>query len=148
MTTSETPSRETSPFAEPLKTLIRTFKETSEPDFKGKSDSSPSLDEVVNLLGHGRRRAVLEELAETNQRRISVADLAEDIACAEYGCLPSELTSDQRKRVYIALLQSHLPPLDDADIVAYDSDAKVVTQGPQFEYLWHAYTALRDAVRD
>ena len=145
MTTSEILSRETSLLAQPLKTLVRAFKETPETDSENDTDAALSLDETLDLLGHGRRRAIVDQLAKTDRRHIPVTDLAEEIACAEYGCPPSELTSDQRKRVYIALVQSHLPRLDAADVVTYRSEAKVVTRGQYFEYLCHVHTVLRDA---
>jgi len=146
MTKSEIPPRETSLLAQPLKTLVRAFKETPEADLKNGTDATLSLDETLDLLGHGRRRAIVDQFGATDQRHIPVADLAEEIACAEYGCPPSELTGDQRKRVYIALVQSHLPRLDAADVVTYRSEAKVVTRGQHFDYLCHVCTALRDAV--
>lgn len=104
------------------------------------------MDETVNLLSQGRRRVIIEQLATTDQRRTSVADLAEDVACTEYECTPAELGSDERKRVYIALQQSHLPQLNDADIVLYDSNATLVSKGPNFQQLRHAQLALRDAL--
>jgi hypothetical protein len=146
MTTSETSLRETSLFAQSLRTLVEAFKHPGEGDRETETEPSLSLDETLDLLGAARRRAVVDELAKTDQGTISVGELAEVVACVEYDCTPSDLTPEQRNRVYIALYQSHLPRLDAADIVTYDSQTKIVTQGPQFKQLWRAQTALRDAM--
>lgn len=145
MTTSETSSRETSPFVQPLKTLIQIF---TDEENKPANEATPSLSmaETLNLLSHTRRRAAIEQLSNSKENSISVTELAEQIACAENGCSPSELKDDERQQVCIALLHSHLPRLENADIVIYNTEKMTVTAGPLFEHLWDAYMTLSDTV--
>lgn len=45
----------------------------------------------------------------------------------------SELTSQERKRVYISLYQNLLPNLADVDAITYDEDRGRVSPGPNFD---------------
>jgi hypothetical protein len=53
-------------------------------------------------------------------------ELAEQIAAWENEIEVEELTSQQRKRVYVSLYQTHLPKLAEAGIVDYDVDEGIV----------------------
>lgn len=57
----------------------------------------------------------------------TVNDLAEQVAAWENDTEISELTSQQRKRVYVSLYQTHLPKLADTGLVDYDVDDGIVT---------------------
>jgi len=52
----------------------------------------------------------------------TVNELAEQIAAWENDVEIDELTSQQRKRVYVSLYQTHLPKLAETEIVDYDVD--------------------------
>lgn len=52
----------------------------------------------------------------------TVSELAEEIAAMENDVPVDELTSQQQKRVYVSLYQTHLPKLDQTGIVDYDAD--------------------------
>lgn len=54
-------------------------------------------------------------------------DLAEQVAAWENDAGIPELTSQQRKRVYVSLYQTHLPKLADTGLVDYEVDDGVVT---------------------
>jgi hypothetical protein len=77
------------------------------------------LDVIFSLLSAERRRHVLEYLAE-NSDQTSLSDLAEYIAAIENNTEARLLKSQERKRVYVALYQSHLPKMDDADVIDFD----------------------------
>lgn len=79
-----------------------------------------SQDLVFDLLSSPRRRFVLYHLREEGPEEIH--DLAAQTAAWEYDTDVEELTSQQRKRVYVSLYQSHLPELDDAGVVDYDRE--------------------------
>lgn len=86
---------------------------------------SLSQDEVFEVLKSPRRRYALYYL----RREGGVAelsDLTEQVAAWENETTTAALTTEQRKRVYISLYQTHLPKLDEADVVAYDRDEGVV----------------------
>jgi len=78
------------------------------------------------MLSNQRRRYVLYHLHRTRET-VSLRDLAEQIAAWENDVPISELNYKQRKRVYTSLHQTHLPKLDEADIVDYDRDRGTVT---------------------
>ncbi|MHB9286452.1 hypothetical protein ACKVMT_05370 [Halobacteriales archaeon Cl-PHB] len=98
--------------------------------------------ETIELLVPERRQAIIEELATRGCVPVSASTLAEIVACAEYECDAETLEADQRKRVYIALIQSHLPLLEQAEAVTYDTDSKLVDRGPEFERFWQTYVAI------
>lgn len=84
---------------------------------------TPSLtkDEIFSLLSVERRRQTLEILRRTEDGT-TLSALAEQIAADENDVPVDLVSSDQRKRVYIALYQSHLPKLDDAGVVEFEDN--------------------------
>ncbi len=85
-----------------------------------------SKDVIFELLKNRRRRQVLAYLLETEET-VTLGELAERIAAWENNTEIAALSSDQRKRVYVALYQTHLPKMDDAGIVDYDQDRGLIT---------------------
>ena len=98
--------------------------------------------EVYRLLAAERRRYTLEYLA-TNDESVPLGKLTDQVAAAENNCTIGDVTDEQRKRANVSLVQSHLPRLDDASVINYDSEYRAVQQGPYFEYVWSAYIAVR-----
>jgi hypothetical protein len=82
-------------------------------DHEGELDPS----EIYNVLRNDRRRHALKRLRDIEDT-ISVDALAEHIATIETGESPPP--GDVRKSVYVSLHQTHLPKLDDLDIIDYD----------------------------
>lgn len=78
-----------------------------------------SLDVIFEILHVSRRRDVLSYL-EKHGGNASLDQLAEFIAAKENGIEEWELSSSQRKRVYIGLYQCHLPKMNDAGIIDYN----------------------------
>lgn len=89
-------------------------------------------DTVFDLLGNERRRACLKRLL-TIEDEIPVDQLAR--AVAETIADASTQPKDLQQSVYISLCQSHLPKLDRAAIIEYDSDHKTVGRGPAFDQI-------------
>lgn len=85
-----------------------------------------SKDVIFELLKNRRRRQVLAYLLET-EGTVTLGKLAERIAAWENDTEVAALSSDQRKRVYVALYQTHLPKMDDAGIVDYDQDRGLIS---------------------
>lgn len=90
------------------------------PDANGRR--SIPKDDVFHTLGNPRRRQALFELYEAEGPMV-LSDLAERVASVEQDKLVRELDSQERKRVYISLHQSHLPKLEEAGFIEY-SDRK------------------------
>jgi hypothetical protein len=85
-----------------------------------------SLSEAFEILQNKRRRDVLRHLAASEDNTTTLSELAEHVAAKENDIDRSELSSTQRKRVYIGLYQCHLPKMDDLGVVDYDQDRGTV----------------------
>ncbi|WIV67053.1 DUF7344 domain-containing protein [Natrialbaceae archaeon AArc-T1-2] len=88
-------------------------------------DDQLSKDVIFELLKNRRRREVLTYLLEADDT-VTLGELAEQIAAWENDTDVNALSSDQRKRVYVALYQTHLPKMDDAGIIEYDQDRGLI----------------------
>ena len=75
---------------------------------------------------------------------MSVRDLSEHVAAWENEAEPAAVTYKQRKRVYTALYQSHLPKLHEHGFVEYDADRGTVRLAPQAD-AWSAYLEPHEA---
>lgn len=80
--------------------------------------------EIYDVLRNSRRRAALSYLLE--QGRASVREVTTHVAATEYDVAPEAVSPEQRKRVYTALSQCHLPRLDEFGVVDFDADAKTI----------------------
>ena len=83
--------------------------------------------EVFDLLSSRRRRHVLHYLSR-EERPVSLKDLSRQLAAWEHGVDPEDVTYEQRKTVYTALRQFHLPRMDEAGVVDFDPDRCRVRQ--------------------
>lgn len=92
-------------------------------------------DVVFGLLSAKRRRRVLEFMAE-NGDETTLSDLADHIAALENDTEIRLLSSQQRKRVYVALYQCHLPKMDDADVIDFDHSRGTVERRPEADQLY------------
>jgi hypothetical protein len=82
--------------------------------------AAPTEQEVFDILSNRRRRYALYALS--NDDTATIGSLAERIAAWENGCPVEEVTSTERKRVYTALQQSHLPKLERTGLISFDHD--------------------------
>lgn len=92
----------------------------------GATSKHASMDpqEVHDILRNDRRRYVIKEL-QNRLEPVSLRLLSERIAEIETGESPPP--SNVRASVYNSLHQTHLPKLDEKEIVNYDKDRKTVT---------------------
>jgi hypothetical protein len=80
-----------------------------------------SMDETFELLKNNRRRLVLEYLIrEDEEAKLDV--LADHVTAIENDTDVDSITSEERKRVYVALYQFHLPKMSDMGVINYDKD--------------------------
>lgn len=84
-----------------------------------------SQDVVFDLLSNPRRRYILSYLRR-EESAVDLVDLADEIAAWENDTPVEELTSQQRKRVYVSIYQTHVPKLEDAGVVTYDRESGLV----------------------
>jgi len=83
-------------------------------------------DRVFDILSSPRRRYVLYFLR-TEPNPIQLTDLAEHVAAWENDTTVEELSTQQRKRVYVSLYQTHLPKLAESGLVHYDDETGEVS---------------------
>jgi hypothetical protein len=89
-----------------------------------------SEDELFDVLANQRRRFAVHLLKREEKDRVEIGDMAEQIAAWENGIDTAEITGNERKRVYTALQQSHLPKMDDAGVVDFDKDRGTIEPTP------------------
>jgi hypothetical protein len=84
------------------------------------TESSPvQIDQIFEILKNERRRAVLRHMR-TVDDEVRLGELAERIAAWECDKDVSQITSSERKRVYVGLYQSHLPKMADVGAISYN----------------------------
>jgi len=95
------------------------------------TDSEPHIshDDCFDLLSNHRRRYTLHYL-EQNGEEAQLGELSETIAAWENEVTQSEISYDERKRVYTSLQQVHLPRMDEMGVVEFDDRQGVVRTGP------------------
>lgn len=81
---------------------------------------------VFEVLSNARRRQVVHYLLQEGDGQVTLRELSRQIAAWENDVDPQVVNTTQRKRVYTALRQSHLPTLARNGFVDYDDDRSVV----------------------
>jgi hypothetical protein len=79
----------------------------------------PPVDVLYDVLANRRRRYALHYLQQVDSRT-DFGEMAEQIAAWEHAKTRQEVTSNERKYVYSALQQRHLPKMHDLDLVEFD----------------------------
>jgi len=85
------------------------------------ADGELTADTVFKTLSNPRRRYVLEHLSEVDGET-TLRELSEQVAAWENDKTIEEIDRKERRRVYTALQQTHLPKMHEAGIVDYDRD--------------------------
>jgi len=98
------------------------------------SEPDLALDQLFEILKNRRRREVLKYL-DRNGGEATLGSLAEYIAAEENDTTVKQITSSQRKRVYVGLYQCHLPKMDDMDIVDFEKNRGTIEVGPNARLL-------------
>lgn len=100
-----------------------------EVDARSSAESEFPLDVIFDILSNKRRRLVIEYLRKRDGS-VDLTELAEHIAAVENDKPVAELSSSERKRVYVGLYQTHLPKMSDAGIVEFEQDMKRISLLP------------------
>lgn len=99
-----------------------------------RGDDEPlSTGDIYFTLSNCRRRFLIRYLS--RQEPTSVTELSRAIAAWENETTVEDLSYDERKTVYTALLQTHLPKLDRMGVVEYDAASKQVRLTDRAEQL-------------
>jgi len=105
-------------------------KQVSKARSKSRSSTVLTKGEIFDVLRNQRRRYVLQYLKQA-EGPVELGDLATQVAAWEYDTTIDAVKSEQRKRVYTTLQQTHLDKMAEAGIVEYDSDRGVITSTDQ-----------------
>ena len=101
-------------------------------------DRTLGLDQVFEILKNQRRRYVLQYLRMVDEQ-VTLSDLSEQIAAWENDKDVRQITSSERKRVYVGLYQCHLPKMDGMDVVDFNKPRATIDPGENidvfFQYL-------------
>ena len=97
----------------------------TDPAVEGDEPNELTKGEIFEVLRNQRRRYVLHYL-KRDGRPVELGDLAQQVAAWEYDTTLEDVTPEQRKRVYTTLQQTHLPKMDEAGILTFDSDRGVI----------------------
>jgi hypothetical protein len=97
-------------------------------------------DTAFSLLSNRRRRLVVCYLAERDEP-VPLSEIAKSVAARLNDCDPDAIEESEYRSVYVALYQSHVPPLAEAGIVEYDDDertARIAHNRQSWELLQYA----------
>lgn len=83
------------------------------------SSTALSRDKLYELLANQRRRYVMHYLKYQDES-VALGTLAEQVAAWEQEIEIPEITAAQRKSVYTALQQRHLPKMDEAGLISFN----------------------------
>lgn len=87
-------------------------------------DQSP--DTIFTLLSDQRRRYVVTALSE-QEPPIALHDLVRQVVALETETEPNDISADTIDQAATTLHHVHLPQLDDANIITYDTETNTVT---------------------
>lgn len=105
---------------------MRTIEDGSEgAEPVGRVESELSPDDIFKILSNRRRRHVLYYLRHIDGT-VTIRDLSEQLAAWENGTTTAEVVPSERKRLYTALHQTHLPRMDTLGVVTYDRNRGTV----------------------
>ncbi|MDS0295119.1 DUF7344 domain-containing protein [Halogeometricum luteum] len=85
-----------------------------------------SKDTIFELLKNQRRRDAIQYLKQ-NDGEAKLGDMAEFIAAKENDIDIAQLSSSQRKRVYIGLYQCHLPKMATSGVIDFEKNRGDIT---------------------
>lgn len=90
-----------------------------------KPDESETISQnrAFDILSNARRRFILSYLSKSDGP-VELRELADEVARWETGS--DSLSRKERKRVYVSLYQTHIPRLNDAGVIDYDSESGLV----------------------
>lgn len=91
-------------------------------------------DELFDVLGNERRRCIVQYII-SNGDAIELEALVDHVAAWENEKSIDSLTRSERKRVYTALKQTHLPKMEEFGLIQFDSDRNIVRTAEKFSEL-------------
>ena len=93
-----------------------------------------SEEEVFEVLSNRRRRFVIHALKRA-EGPVDVSELSAHVTAWERGVALDEVRYEDRRNVYSTLRRTHLPKLEEKNVVTVDEEANVVEPTPELEEL-------------
>jgi len=90
-------------------------------------EGSIQRSELFHLLSNHRRRYALHACKQL-ELPVTLSDLAEQVAAWENDKTVAELDYQERRRVYTAMQQTHLPAMEDAGVIEFDDQEIELTE--------------------
>ena len=84
-----------------------------------------SRTEVFDILSNDRRRHAVHYLL-SRDGGAEIGELSEQIAAWENDEHIEQVSSDERRRVYVSLHQTHLPRMDEAGVLQYENSRDTI----------------------
>ena len=106
---------------------VESVEKTAETSLEEHDESDDGLTQEVafTMLSCRRRRYILHYLRREG-REVTLRELSKQLAAWENDVDLEAVTHKQRMRVYTALRQSHLPKLNEYDVVEFDESAGTI----------------------
>jgi hypothetical protein len=99
----------------------------------GELSEKLSRDDIFEALSNERRRCALYYLQQ-QEGSVALSEVVDYVAAWQYDQPVSQLDSSDRMCVYSALHQAHLPKLDEAGFIHYDSQTNEITTHDETKY--------------
>lgn len=90
------------------------------------NEGSLDKEEIFEVLSNERRRYVLGYLQHHDKGKVELKELVTEVTALENSVSPEQITSEDRKSVYVGLKQIHLPKMDECNIIDYDANQGTV----------------------
>lgn len=94
---------------------------------------------AVEAVGSRRRRHAIRRLVEAESDVCDLSDITDKMTSDEFGTTHS---SQERKRIYVGLYQSHIPRLEKDDLVTVLDDRTTICVSPA---LYDVYEWMQDS---
>lgn len=104
-------------------------------------DEPLATTDVCELLRNARRQHVVRCLAEGDSP-LEFSSLVDRVAAMEHAGEDGPITAAERKSVYVALHQTHVPKLCNAGAVSYSPQGEGLVPDAQFRVLQRSLAAL------
>lgn len=93
-----------------------------------------SEDDIYGVLSNRRRRFVIHAL-KRKKEPVNIAELSAHITAWELGVDPEEVDYEDQRSVYSTLKRTHLPNLEEKNLVTVDKEEKAVRATSELESL-------------
>ena len=118
--------------------LLKRFKRTVLPSDQTSTGVTTSLSpiEVYTLLSNERRQLIIAHLVESEQEETNASEIADYLS----------RRGDDRRAAYISCTQQHLPRLQDANVIEYNSRSKEVQSLRTLETVHEVHQAVKSTL--